>query len=169
MSKIAALAAKRRQQENDRNIVSTAITEKSVQGTASSVSKLRIATNQIPDPTKEHLVQTWQDSMSSILPMKIQELSSSDDTSSPPRRQVKDERAEDADQLEDSDSVGNVATLRAKPSSFARTLMESCDSAPLFPSESSPSFPNPVISCFNFLKPSPDDVVLKAQKFKGPR
>ena len=87
----------------------------------------------------------------------------------PFERKESTEKAEGIDEPENRLAGVNLAELWAPPSAFARILVDCRDGAPAFPSELPDSSPEPVVSAFDFSKPSPDDVVLKAQNFKGPR
>ena len=171
MSKIAALAAKRRQKEkeNEKQKVAATNTTDLPGDTASSLSKLRIATSHTLYPHKEHPLSSRHNLQSTSRIDQTQEPPPKGDALPPPREQRKDKRTEDSHQPNDAQSGANIADMQAKPSMFARTLMVSCDAAWPLSSRPPTLLPEPVISSFDFLKPSPDDVVLKAQNFKGPR
>ena len=170
MSKLAALAAKRRQKENEEEKASQSTnTANSVDDSASSLSKLRIALKQTSNSSKQRHLQPRQNLESKTGSEQTQELPSPKNTFTPPKQQWKDRRAEDTGQLEDVQSIREVMDLRAQPSLFARTLMDVHARASNILSEPSVSLPEPFLSSFDFSKPSPDDVVLKAQNFKGPR
>lgn len=171
MSKIAALAAKRRQKEKENEKQKAAATSTSnVAGdSASSLSKLRIATSHTSYPHKEYPLSFRHNLQSASRIDQPQEPSPTDDELLPPREKRKDEEIKDALRPNDAQYEADVADTRAKPSMFARTLMVSCDTASPLSSRPPTLLPEPVISSFDFLKPSPDDVVLKAQNFKGPR
>lgn len=169
MSKLAALAAKRRQKENEKQMSLAADTANSPQDSVSGLSKLSIATQHTSELPSERPLQSRLN-LESKPPPKQTEESFPLKTNSLPSRQIgKVNIAEDTHQPHDVTSVANVADLRAKPSLFACTLMRFCDIATPVPPESSNFSPKPVISSFDFSKPSPDDIVLKAQNFKGPR
>ncbi|KAF7508651.1 hypothetical protein GJ744_009043 [Endocarpon pusillum] len=169
MSKIAALAAKRRlkEKENEKQRGAATHTSGLPEDTASGLSKLRIATSHTLYPHKEHPLRSRHDLQSASRIDQTQETPPKGDALPPSRQQGKDKRTEDNHQLNGSQSGANVADMRAKPSMFARTLMISCDTALPLSSRPPTLLPEPVISSFDFLKPSPDDIVLKAQNFKG--
>lgn len=171
MSKIAALAAKRRQKEkeNEKQKIAGTSTSDLPEDTASSLSKLRIATSHTLYPHKEHPLSSRHELQSTSRIDQTQEPPPKGDALPPSRQQGKDKRTEDTHRPNDAQSGANVADMRAQPSMFARTLMIACDTALPLSSRRPTSLPEPVISSFDFLKPSPDDVVLKAQNFKGPR
>ncbi len=171
MSKIAALAAKRRQKEKENEKQKDAATNISdLPGDpASSLSKLRIATSRTSQPLKEHPLSSRHNLQSTSRMDQRQEPTPTNDELPPLRQQGKDKRVEDTDQPNDAQSRANAVDMRAKPSMFARTLTVSCNTVSPLSSSPPTLLPEPVVPSFDFLKPSPDDVVLKAQNFKGPR
>lgn len=169
MSKIAALAAKRRQKENENREPPTTNTEKSVDDPASSLSKLRISTKHTPDCAKEGPLLPRQNLQPKARSRRPQELPPAENTSSPRNQQEKTRTKDETDPPNDFQAVGDVADLRAKPSLFARILVDSHDVSSDIPSEACVFLPDSVISSFDFSKPSPDDVVLQAQSVKGLR
>lgn len=155
MSKLAALAARRRQKENEKQ-------QNSVEASASSLSRLGITTRNQPEKTKEPPLQPHQTSNYKTLSRQTQDPSPVENRSTPLRPQFED-------QPDSSQAVGKVDDLRAHPSLFASTLMNSRHSASFSLSDPSTSACGSVILPFDFSKPSPDDIVLKAQSFKGPQ
>ena len=169
MSKIAALAAKRRQKENEKPkgfIDDVGSIEKE---SASALSTLGTTTKDIRETPKESPLQSRWDMGPKTRLNQTEGRRAPEDTPSPPSQQRKDSRADGADEPDQVHPAGDVVDLRAKPSMFARTLMDFSGNALAFPSGPSPSLPEPVIPSFDFSKPSPDDVVLRAQTFKGPQ
>lgn len=168
MSKIAALAAKRRQ-KNENQKASTANIESSVENSASSMSRLRVSTKDIPETPAKGPLQPRQKLEPKTRPEQTQDPPSLEEASSSPTKSGKDEKADETFKPDHVQSAGDVADLRATPSMFARTLMDFRDSTLTFPPRPSTSLPDPVISSFDFSRPSPDEVVLRAQNSKGPR
>jgi hypothetical protein len=169
MSKLAALAAKRRQKENEKQGIPAGKPVNSAEDSASSLEKLRIATKRVSSSLKEPTLQPRQNLESETHPKQTQECSSPNTKSSQPKQQGEEKRTEDQGQPDSAQSEASFGALRAKPSLFARTLVDSGHSASYFPLEPLSSLLDPAVSFFDFSKPSPDDVVLKAQNFKGPR
>ena len=172
MSKLAALAARRRQKENEKQQALIAKNNVSVEDSASSLDKLKIAMRTTSDSPKARPLQPRRSLGSNPQPKQDLEDSSSSFGrnslhSSEPAEDTK--RAESVNQPGHPLSSQSVADLWATPSAFARVLMPPRDKASPFPSELSASSSRPAVSSFDFSKPSPDDVVLKAQNFKGPR
>jgi len=162
MSKIAALAARRRQKENEKQNTTN------IDTTNSSLSKLRAATAHTSYPLKQHPTTPRP------TPESISALSQKQEFPSPkyPPPTIQEEKNYTTLKRDLSDvvqSVADVTDLQAKPSSFARTLMISHENSLHFTPEPPNPFPQRAITFFDFLKPSPDDMVLKAQNFKGPR
>jgi elongation factor 1 alpha-like protein len=168
MSKIAALAARRRQKENEKQNTTNTDTTDVLEDSTSSLSKLRAATAHTSYPVKQRPMTTRRiPESTSILDQKPE--FASPEYPPPSIQREKNKTILKADPSEAIESVANVADLQAKPSLFARTLMVSPENAlPLSPEPPTP-LPEPAISSFDFLKPSPDDVVLKARNSKGPR
>jgi hypothetical protein len=169
MSKLAALAAKRRQKENEKQEIPVRKPVSSAEDSASSLDKLRIATKRVSASRKEPPLQPRQNLESETYLKQTQKRSSPNTKSFQPKRQGDEKRTEDQDQSDSVQFEASLGALRAKPSLFARTLVDSGHSASHFPSEPLSSLPDPAVSFFDFSKPSPDDIVLKAQNFKGPR
>jgi elongation factor 1 alpha-like protein len=168
MSKIAALAARRRQKENEKQSTTNINIRDAAEESVSSLSKLRAATTHTSYPLKQRptTLRPNQESLSAV--DQKQELPSPEYT--PPT--IQEEKNRTLVKIDLSDviqPVAEVADLQANPSSFARTLMISHENASHFTPEPPNPFPQHAITSFDFLKPSPDDVVLKAQNYKGPR
>jgi hypothetical protein len=169
MSKLAALAAKRRQKENEIHIASSTNMGISAQDSASNLSKLRIRTKDAYELNKEPALKLRR-SLESNARLDQPEVSlPTDNTSLSQRKDVEDKRAEDASQPDNVQPEERTVELRAEPSLFAQTLVDPCNYASIISAEQSSSLPKPVLSSFDFSKPSPDDIVLKAQSFKGPQ
>lgn len=169
MSKLAALAAKRRQKENEKQQNSNANLETSVEDSASSLSKPRIEPkhktshpNGTPSRLRKNIVSGSSNKTN-------QEPSFSEQD--PPATMEKEPRQgkDDDDERDHCALEADIGDLRAKPSSFARVLVDFPDTASSFPPKSSAPLKDSFITPFDFTKPSPDDVVLKAQNFKGLR
>ena len=63
-------------------------------------------------------------------------------------------------------TFSNISDLRAMPSMFAETLLQSSEARPSFESFNEPGSVHGT-KVFDFTGPSPDDVVMKAQTGKG--
>lgn len=162
MSKLAALAARRRQKENEKQ-------QNSVEASGSSLSRLGITmTNQL-EMTKDPPLQPHQNSNHRTISRQTQDPPSVENrpTSSPSRLEY--QRIDNNDQPDTSQAVGKLDDLQAHPSLFASTLIGFRHSASLSLSDPLASTSGCVILPFDFSKPSPDEVVLKAQGLKGPR
>jgi hypothetical protein len=169
MSKLAALAAKRRQKENEKQGIPATKTVNSAEDSASSLDKIRIATKRASASLKEPPLRLRQNLESETYLKQAQNFFSPEAESFPPKQQGEEKRTEDQDRPDGVQFEASSGNLRAKPSLFARTLVDGGYSASHFPPEPLASSPDPAVSFFDFSKPSPDDIVLKAQNFKGPR
>jgi elongation factor 1 alpha-like protein len=167
MSKIAALAAKRRQKENEKQQVPTANNDFSCKDSTPSLDKLKIATKTTTDSLKARALQPRRRIESNPQPKEV--IESSVQMSYRLLEPEDTERAARIDEPENTLSNVDPTELRATPSAFARILMDCHDRGSSFPSQPSDFLLEPVVSAFDFSKPSPDDVVLRARNFKGPR
>lgn len=169
MSKIAALAAKRRQKENEKEKAPNVDNDVPTLNPTPSLDKLKIATKATTYSLKARSTQLDQRRESSPLPKQITEPSPIKNSIQPSQQKETIERTGSIDEPEDRLPGVSLAELRATPSTFARILVKCGDGVLSSPSELPESLPESVVSAFDFSKPSPDDVVLKAQNFKGPR
>jgi elongation factor 1 alpha-like protein len=170
MSKIAALAARRRQKENEKQNTMNTDTTDAVEDSASSLSRLRSATAHTSYPLKQRPMTLRPTPESTSTLGQKEEFPSPEYP--PPTTQEDKDKNKTIPKMDLSDaiqSIAEVAELQAKPSSFARTLMVSPGNALHLTPEPFNPFPQRAITTFDFLKPSPDDMVLKAQNSKGPR
>jgi hypothetical protein len=139
-----------------------------VEDSTSSLSKLRIATKNTSSSWEGGSLKTRQSIEATARLQQDTKPSSFHVRPLQSVQQGQDERVEEAKQPETTFPVQTVGDLQAEPSAFARVLLPSYDSAIPFASNAPTSSAEPDVS-FDFKKPSPDDVVLKAQTFKGPR
>lgn len=162
MSKLAALAAKRRQKENVQPVQVGGESQPTVDDFASSLKALRL-------------------SSPALFKRKLSDITGKDQfntgtTQKPPRHTpVTDspEKRSPAATLypQKEDAEFEPKDLKARPSPFASTILGSA--TPTQPSNLDfvveQSLLGSQLHGFDFTVPSPDDVVLKAQAAKGPR
>lgn len=153
MSKLAALAAKRRQKEAEQPSESSD-EAKSNQDYLPSLKRLQIT----PSPQAKSSQATQRDAQAAE-----PALSKADQESG---GSVEKEAQKSTSRHPDDSSLGVNQNLRANPSAFA-SIMTNHDTGNSLPA-SVALFPGiSVAKSFNFAEPSPDDIVTKAQSAKG--
>jgi hypothetical protein len=167
MSKLAALAARRRQKENEKALAGG---HDKLQAQEKQTAVLSASPN--PPPSRHKLLERTRGKEGS-------ETHDRDRTESfiitHPRTDVLcgEPQSPSAESGNSPASVEPSTAIRANPSSFAATITAPNSSAHDIESNlangfaSAISFVGPVAKLFDFTDPSPDDVVKKAQSSKG--
>ena len=158
MSKLAALAAKRRQKENARPVQAEETAPAPTNDYLSSLRALRLSSPQsrptATDVTTELVSAAIQKPANSNIDANPEKQSKVD---TPYPREV-ERQVEPRDLLAGPSAFANAmfgTVHQARPVNLARPILE-----PFLGSDK---------QAFNFNTPSPDDVVMKAQAAKGPR
>ena len=172
MSKLAALAAKRRQKENEK-LAKTDVTEDSSNKSSyiASLEKLRLGSNTQktvkPDPTQ--LLKENSSKLNHEKRTKPRAPSKHSPTPEPDIPTVQTELTTPTD-------LPPVIVSRAEPSAFARVLTGTTNFWPHLRQLPDSLLNRPFLSHksphtdtkpFDFTDPSPDDIVINAQKSKG--
>lgn len=159
MSKLAALAAKRRQKESGRSDSTISTQSGSQDDYSAALKKLRISqTTKAKVGTDSTTESTAQDSTNA----GINPRTTGQDGNATEPKTGNDLVADKTPGL----SIPVDANIRARPSAFASIMTSHGVDNHL--SASPALFPcNEVAKSFNFAEPSPDDVVTKAQNHKG--
>jgi len=162
MSKLAALAAKRRQRESERSASETK-SPASQDGYVASLNKLRISQ---PSRIRERLAGSRADQSPPRELTAVPE--SGHDVTVEGGLEVKDaQNSEKTAEAAPSDRSSRADTnLRAQPSAFA-SIMTSHHFIPSLLASPSILYDEFVAETFDFTEPSPDDIVTKAQNSKG--
>lgn len=157
MSKLAALAAKRRQKESERSESSATDTTSSKDDYTASLNKLRISHTTRTEPSTQRTDAS--DASSATLE------SESHDQKQEQNNKTEQDRGEATGETPDL-SVAVDTNIRARPSAFA-SIMTSHDRDRRLSSSQNLLPVNDIAKSFDFTEPSPDDVVTKAQNPKG--
>ena len=154
-SKLAALAAKRRQKENEKQSAGD-VSVKPQDDYAASLSKLNIS----PLPTAQRLRVTGEKKGLFYTPDQMHEACDKPSDNSPRTTSTEENTSDDK-----LPRVAEVKALRASPSPFASIMLGHPDHEP---AQSLTPVPLAVdTNTFDFKDPSPDDIVYKAQTPKG--
>lgn len=154
MSKLAALAAKRRQQEASKSSSGASDQTGSADDYADTLNKLRISQTSRETPKSEQ---------SSALDEEQEASSASRGPGADPASTT-----EEATEQQHQNELQAQQDLRAGPSAFARLLAGTQDS--LAPSSSVSLLRSDLaVKAFDFSEPSPDDKIHQAQTGKAPR
>ena len=163
---MAALAAKRRQKESEKQDSQKPDDNGLVEPAASGLAKLRLPANSAAVPTnrpsdfrQKRLGQQPGDAMRTPSPLESLEI---------PKGQAGEEVANAGQEVSPTPCEVDLELLQASPSPFAQTLLVKHQSRLFLDSVSSSPLSCPPVSAYNFSKPSPDDAVLKARSCKGP-
>lgn len=163
VSKIAALAAKRRQAEDEKRGARLDAGNKDIEASTAGIERLRLTTKHI---------SASRGSLASRPPAEApmpQGSKSREPDSRTAQTQAASTHTFVSSGQQEYAEVSDISDLQGAPSAFARTLLAPKFDAFAVPSKDLPlHIFQPDLSLFNFSKPSPDDVVLKAQNWKGP-
>jgi elongation factor 1 alpha-like protein len=162
MSKLAILAAKRRQKENAQPIASAPESLPLTDDYASSLKALRLSS---PVPPKGKLSDiTNKDHASTVATQKSP-------VHTPVEHNPQEQSNVATSDIQKEETVFEPQKLTARPSPFASAILGS--SLPSQPPNLDSLVEQSLLNCqaqgFDFTAPSPDDVVTKAQAAKGPR
>lgn len=164
LSKLATLAAKRRQEGSYRQRTAIDASETSIDDPASVLGRLRSTKHDAEDSPRSSML---------LLRKQINgQDSTSEQDDKPPRLPLSQEVSERSteSELPGGQQIENTLKhLRADPSPFARTLVDSQPATSSLFSNFTSVTTYPALSSFDFSQPSPDDVVRQSQSFKGPR
>lgn len=171
MSKIAALAAKRRQKENEKALAERSgkaeAQEKQIPTFSSSHKHQHSSPELLDERSRKDGPETHNVDCTKEIPT-IAPIS--DGVGCEPQLPTAEARVKS---LKQSASLGPATAIRASPSPFAATIVAQDLTVVGFQSSlandfaSAMSFNNPRAKPFDFTDPSPDDVVTKAQSSKG--
>jgi hypothetical protein len=162
MSKLAALAAKRRQKENARPLPAGKSDLVATDDYASSLKALRISS---PAPARSKADGFSNEDQ---IDAAVTRITSTDHKS---EVNLANQSESDTTDLQTSEAQLEPGDLKAQPSLFASTILGAGVQVPAssIPSELEHTLLSHQTPTFNFTGPSPEDVVTMAQAAKGPR
>lgn len=154
MSKLAALAAKRRQKDSERSASTSTNSGPTQDDYTASLNKLRIT-----QPSRKlEITKMTEPSTIGKIGVDFEALNTGEVKETTHQRDIEEQPLE-ASSVVDQD-------IRAQPSAFA-SIMTSHDAANYSPASIDVLSVDAIAKSFDFAEPSPDDIVTRAQTSKG--